>query len=217
MKESIPLFKNIEKLLNLEFEKENYDRAKENLLDYIAVTYAGSKATSNILKDYIELNQVEEGSYHIYGTQYHTNFEEAVFLNGLNAHFLDYDDGSNAGIIHFGSPIYSLLIPLAKKYKMNLNEVLRASMIAYEFAYILANMIQPKHKLKGYHATGTIGTISSALAGAVLLGYDLEKIKNTISIASSASSGLLNVLDGGSELKAFNVAKAALMTATGFA
>ena len=38
------------------------------------------------------------------------SMNNAVFINGLNGHALDFDDGTNAGIIHLGSPIFSVLL-----------------------------------------------------------------------------------------------------------
>ena len=55
-----------------------------------------------------------------------------MFLNGLNGHALDFDDGTNSGIIHLGSPIFSLLIPLAQRYKISVEDMLKAAIIGNE-------------------------------------------------------------------------------------
>lgn len=48
----------------------------------------------------------ETGEFNTIGTGKRLSLKEAVFLNGLNAHALDFDDGTNSGIIHLGSPIF---------------------------------------------------------------------------------------------------------------
>lgn len=48
----------------------------------------------------------ESGEFNAIGTGKRLALKEVVFLNGLNAHALDFDDGTNSGIIHLGSPIF---------------------------------------------------------------------------------------------------------------
>ena len=140
--------------------------------------------------------------------------KEAVFLNGLNAHALDFDDGTNSGIIHLGSPIFSLLLPLAQRYGTTIENLLKAAIVGYEASYTLAVSIQPKHKALGYHATGTCGTIGATLAAAYMLGFSEEERYQAFATACVSASGMLKVLDDGSELKPYNVAKTALLSLT---
>ena len=127
------------------------ERAKKALLDYIAVTIAGAKANEATLTNYFKEVRPEPGNSTIIGMDKKTNLKEAVFLNGLNAHALDLDDGTNAGIIHLGSPIFSVLITLAEKYHISLDKMLRAAVIGYETSFTMAVSIQPRHKVMGYH------------------------------------------------------------------
>ena len=140
--------------------------------------------------------------------------KEAVFLNGLNAHALDFDDGTNSGIIHLGSPIFSLLLPLSQRYGNTVAEVLRAAIIGYEASYTMAVSIQPKHKALGFHATGTCGMLGATLAAAYMLEFTEEERYQAFAAACVSASGMLKVLDDGSELKPYNVAKTALLSLT---
>lgn len=190
------------------------ERAKRSLLDYLAVTCAGAAFQSSKLDGYFAFAEPEKGAFKAIGTGKSVVLKEAVFLNGLNAHALDFDDGTNSGIIHLGSPIFSLLIPLAQRYGKVVPDVLRAAVIGYEASYTLAVSIQPKHKALGYHATGTCGVIGAALAGAYLLGFTEEERYQAFATACVSASGMLKVLDDGSELKPYNVAKTALLSLT---
>ena len=140
--------------------------------------------------------------------------KEAVFLNGLNGHALDFDDGTNSGIIHLGSPIFALLLPLAQRYGLTVGDVLKAAIVGYEASYTMAVSIQPGHKALGYHATGTCGTLGAALAAAYMLGFSDEERFQAFATACVAASGMLKVLDDGSELKPYNVAKTSLLSLT---
>lgn len=190
------------------------DRARRSLLDYIAVTCAGAKFQEMKLKKYFAFAEPEKGEFGAIGTSKNVTLKEAVFLNGLNGHALDFDDGTNSGIIHLGSPIFSLLIPLSQKYKISIDDMLKAAILGYEASYTMAISIQPEHKARGYHATGTCGTIGSTLAASYMLGFSDEERFQAFSTACLAASGMLKALDGGSELKPYNVAKASLLALT---
>lgn len=189
-------------------------RAKRSLLDYLAVTCAGAAFQKEKLKEYFAFAKPEKGDFKAIGTGKNLVLKEAVFLNGLNAHALDFDDGTNSGIIHLGSPIFSLLLPLAQRYGNSIEEVLKAAIVGYEASYTMAVSIQPKHKALGFHATGTCGMLGATLAAAYMLGFSEEERYQAFATACVSASGMLKVLDDGSELKPYNVAKTALLSLT---
>lgn len=203
--------RSIETFAEQEIPKSVLDRAKRSLLDYIAVTTAGAKANEKKLLKYFLDATPESGNSILIGMGKRTNLKEAVFLNGLNAHALDFDDGTNAGIIHLGSPIFSVLIPLAQKHQISIDKMLRAAIIGYETSFTMAYSIQPKHKAMGYHATGTCGVLGIALAVSYMLDFSTIERSNTFAIAAVSATGMLKVLDDESELKPYNVAKSALL------
>ena len=188
--------------------------AKRSLLDYLAVTCAGAEFQKAKIVKYYEFAEPEIGKYHAIGTGNDMALKDAVFLNGLNGHALDFDDGTNSGIIHLGAPIFSLLLPLAQKYENSVEELLEAVIVGYEVSYTMAVSIQPGHKALGYHATGTCGTLGATLAAAYMLGFSDEERFQAFACACVAASGMLKVLDDGSELKPYNVAKTSLLALT---
>lgn len=189
-------------------------RAKISLLDYICVTLAGSKYHNQKLQKYFEFSEPEPGNYTAIGLNKKLAMKEAVFFNGLNGHALDFDDGTNTGIIHLGSPIFSVLLPLAEKYHLSYEKLLKAAIVGYETSFTMAISIQPKHKLLGYHATGTCGTLGATMAICYALDFNEDEIMNAFATACVSASGMLRVLDDGSELKPYNVAKTSLLALT---
>ena len=187
------------------------ERAKHSLLDYLAVTCAGAVFQSEKLKRYFDFAQPEAGMFKAIGLGRNLVLKEAVFLNGLNAHALDFDDGTNSGIIHLGSPIFSLLLPLAQRYHIQLDKLLSSAIVGYEASYTMAVSIQPKHKAMGYHATGTCGVIGATLAAAYMLDFSAEERYQAFATSCVSATGMLKVLDDGSELKPYNVAKTVLL------
>ncbi|MBR2760490.1 MAG: MmgE/PrpD family protein [Solobacterium sp.] len=214
MNKSIQFLEMIDSIWLSPIPKKVLERAKRSLLDYLAVTCSGAEFQKDKLEKYYEFAQPEEGKFKAIGTGKNLVLKEAVFLNGLNGHALDFDDGTNSGIIHLGSPIFSLLLPLAERYGKTIEEVLRAAVVGYEASYTMAVSIQPGHKAMGYHATGTCGTLGATLAAAYMLGFTEEERFQAFACASVAASGMLKVLDDGSELKPYNVAKTSLLALT---
>lgn len=214
MNKSIEFLNNVDNVWEAPVPKEVMARAKRSLLDYLAVTCAGAEFQKDKWEKYWEFAQPEEGKFRAIGTGKDLVLKEAVFLNGLNGHALDFDDGTNSGIIHLGSPIFSLLLPLAQRYGKSVDEVLKAAVTGYEASYTMAVSIQPGHKAMGYHATGTCGTLGATIAASYMLGFTDEERFQAFASACVAASGMLKVLDDGSELKPYNVAKTALLALT---
>ena len=214
MNKSIEFLKEIDRIWNTPVPEEVMARARRSLLDYLAVTCAGAEFQKEKLEKYFAFADPEEGRFRAIGTGKDLALKEAVFLNGLNGHALDFDDGTNSGIIHLGSPIFSLLIPLAQRYGTETDEMLRAAVTGYEASYTMAVSIQPGHKAMGYHATGTCGTLGAVIAASYMLGFTDEERLEAFSCACVAAGGMLKVLDNGSELKPYNVAKTSLLALT---
>lgn len=214
MNQSIVFLKRIDEVRAAPIPEAVMARARRSLLDYLAVTCAGAAFQKDKLERYWAFAQPESGRFRAIGTGKDLVLKEAVFLNGLNGHALDFDDGTNSGIIHLGSPIFSLLIPLAQRYDIGVDAMLQAAVVGYEASYTMAVSIQPGHKAMGYHATGTCGTLGATLAAAYMLDFSEEERFQAFAAACVAASGMLKVLDDGSELKPYNVAKTSLLALT---
>lgn len=214
MNKSIEFLKAVDGVWKTPVTDEVMARSKRSLLDYLAVTCAGAKFQEEKLEKYFAFAEPEEGKFKAIGTGKNLVLKEAVFLNGLNGHALDFDDGTNSGIIHLGSPVFSLLLPLSQRYGIGIEEMLKAAITGYEASYTMAVSIQPGHKAMGYHATGTCGTLGATIAASYMLGFTDEERFQAFASACVAASGMLKVLDDGSELKPYNVAKTALLALT---
>ena len=195
----------IEEVKKREIPTDVYQRTKLALLDYIGVTIAGLNEQTSKIDCLVESFSDESGVIRPVGLDKNMSMNNAVFLNGLNGHALDFDDGTNAGIIHLGSPIFSVLLPLAQKYHFDGETLLRAAIYGYEASFTMARTIQPVHKKLGYHATATCGLLGIAIAVSEVLKYSQKETKVV------SATGTLKVLEDGSQLKPYNVGKTALL------
>lgn len=202
---------NINIVRNKLIPKRVLSRAKFALLDYIGVTIAGYHEQRDRVGKLMDSFCGKGGRIHPVGISVPMEMNSAVFLNGLNGHALDFDDGTNAGIIHLGSPVFSVLLALAQKYDFSGEELLRAAVVGYETSFTMARSIQPVHKQRGYHATATCGLLGIAMASSIVLGFDKDKTKQALSTAALSAAGTLKVLEDSSQLKPYNVGKAALL------
>ncbi len=179
---------------------------RRHLLDYIGVTLAGAAMQSDKVQKLLDL--MPKGECRVIGTNRNTDLFSALFINGINSHFIELDDGHRLGMLHLEAPIYTALLSLHEKETLSQSDFVKGVVVGYEVAIRLAMTIQPSHKLKGYHATGTCGTVGVAAAVATALHYDAIEMKNTLSAAMTSAAGLLEMIVDDSELKPYNVGRA---------
>ncbi|MBR5653150.1 MAG: MmgE/PrpD family protein [Prevotella sp.] len=191
------------------FSDEVLSKARDCLLDYLGVSLAG--ATTLKEKEQRVINDSDDrGGCHVIGISKTVDVNMAALLNGISSHVIELDDGHRIGMLHLGAPVISSLLAVAEKEKLLSKEFLYGIVAGYEVAIRLACAIQPGHKLKGYHATGTCGTIGAAMAIATALHFDFEQMKSAFSAAITSAAGVLEMIEGDTELKPFNAGRAAM-------
>lgn len=167
-------------------------QARRVLLDYLGVLVGGKK--------YLEEKHPELLK----------SAPSEVFLNGFAAHMLELDDGHRHGMIHLGASIVTAVLNAAEKDSLKSDDILRGIVMGYEVAVRCARALQPGHKEQGYHVSGTCGTIGSAMGIAFACGFTKEQMKSTLACAVSSAAGVLEIQEQASELKPFNVGRAAM-------
>lgn len=186
------------------------EKAKDCFLDYLGCVIAGAQITSQKESQIIRSFQNDQGNSFVFGSKEHTTILNAALLNGISAHYIELDDGHRYGMMHPGAPIYSALIAVNQELQLSSEQFLSASIIGYEVAIRLACAVQPGCKLKGYHATGTCGTVGAAIGIAAALHYDFEQMKSAFSAACTSAAGLLEMIEGDTEMKPYNAGRAAM-------
>lgn len=181
------------------------------LIDTLGVTIAGAAELyeKNLLL--LKLLNNDSSVINPIGISEKTSLANAILINGMNAHFLELDDGTRFGVIHPSAPLFSALIPVAIARKVSWKQFVLGAICGYETSIRLANAMQPSHYSSGFHPTATCCTIGVAVGLSVMLGYDKQEIKDAFSTATISSYGTLKVLEDTSQLKPYNCGKAALM------
>lgn len=185
------------------------EQAELCILDYEGCAIAGSKLLHEKELQFLHNAAKQGGNISVFGFDIKTTLHNASLINAMSVHSTELDDGHRLGMIHLGASILSALLPVAELEKLPKTDVLLGSIVGYEAAIRLAISMQPSHKLKGYHTSGTCGTIGAAMAIAAALHFNKTQMKSALSAACASASGLLEMQEDESELKPYNLAHAA--------
>ena len=189
---------------------EIYQQAKKCLIDYLAVTIPGAYTFSNKALDYIQTIGHGSKNATVIRLNCKADMQTAALINGMNAHVIELDDGHRQGALHVGSTVFSALLAIAEKEKLSSEDFLYGAIIGYEVTIRLACAIQPGNKLRGYHATGTCGTVGATMGIAAALGFDEEQMKSALSAAVTCAAGVLEMQEDNADYKPLNVGRAAM-------
>lgn len=176
------------------------------LLDQVGVMLAGAKLLQDQLGNYLDMFSGDEAT--AVGLGRKASLQNAALVNGISGHALDYDDGHRFSTVHLGSAVIPAVLAVAEKENRTMDDVIRGIAIGYEAAIRMGNCIQPAHRARGYHASGTVGTIGAAMGVAALLDFDREQFKSTLATACTSAGGILEMQENVSTLKPFNIGRA---------
>lgn len=185
-------------------------QAKKCLLDYMGVVVGGARFIQEQHPEFFKTMVIDKGNCTVFGTEYNTTASNAALLNGYSAHVLELDDGHRLGMIHLGASINSAILAVVEQEKLGKDDILKGMVMGYEAAVRCACALQPGHKVRGYHVSGTCGTIGSAMGVAFACGFNKEQIKSTLSCAITSAAGVLEIQEEASELKPYNLGRAAM-------
>lgn len=176
--------------------------------DYAAVVAAGAR--KNAGRWDAMLRRSPEGKARLFGYDRKMDGKTAALINGFNAHCLELDDGQRFAMIHLGACVISAVDAAAGEGDVEEDAYLNGIVMGYEAACRASIAMQPSHKLRGYHAAGTCGTIGAAAGVAFALGFDKKQMKRVLTAAAGSAAGMLEIQEQRSEMKPYNLGRAAM-------
>ncbi len=182
------------------------EEARKCLLDQVGVMIAGAAQLKEQLSNYLDMFSGDEAT--AVGLGRKASLQNAALVNGISGHAMDYDDGHRFCNVHLGSAVIPAVLAVAEKENKSMDDVIRGIVIGYEAAVRLGSCIQPAHRARGFHASGTVGTIGAAMGVAALLDFDREQFKSTLAAACTSAGGILEMQENVSTLKPFNIGRA---------
>jgi 2-methylcitrate dehydratase PrpD len=190
--------------------------AKRCVVDGLGVILAGSTTEgSRILREYVREDAGVQESTAFGAGELRTRAASAALLNGASGHAMDFDDTqlSSSPDRLFGLLTHPTIPPLAaalaigERLASSGAAVLEAFVAGFEVSCKIAEAIEPRHYIGGFHSSGTIGTFGATVAAARLLHLDRTALGNALGIAASMSSGIR--VNFGTMTKPLHVGRAA--------
>ncbi len=138
----------------------------------------------------------------------------AALVNGITSHTFDFDDTHLKTIIHPAGPVASAVLALAEHRGLSGRDVLDSLVLGIDVACRIGNTMYPDHYDRGWHITGSTGTLGAAAGCARLLKLDEARTAMALGIAASQPVGLREQF--GTMTKPFHpggAARAGLMSA----
>jgi 2-methylcitrate dehydratase PrpD len=126
----------------------------------------------------------------ILGRDDKVDMASAALVNGITSHTFDFDDTHLKTVIHPAGPVASALLALAEVTHASGRALIDALVLGVDVECRIGNCMYPDHYLRGWHITGSTGTLGAAAACARLLGLDELHTAWAIGIAASQPIGV---------------------------
>lgn len=169
-------------------------RAVDAMTDCVGVAFAGANDPMvGILRATLEegLDGVSEvGQSVIFGSDRGCGVLDAALVNGTMAHAIDYDDTAHPSYSHPSSHLFPALLALGALRGSSGRDLVTAYSVGLEFEGKLGQAMNFGHYGKGWHASGTFGTMATAAACANLISLSVEETRRALAIAASCASGV---------------------------
>lgn len=114
----------------------------------------------------------------------------AALINGISSHTFDFDDTHLKTIIHPAGPVASALLALAEHTGASGRELIDALVLGIDVSCRVGNAMYPDHYDRGWHITGSTGTLGAAAGCARLLKLDSSTTAMALGIAASQPIGM---------------------------
>lgn len=167
------------------------EAAKLNILDTLGVSLAASQTEAcRALAQWV---REEEGPPRasVIGQGFRTSAQLAALANGHAAHALDLDEG-----YHWGTPTLPAALAAGEPARCSGAKLLQALILGREISYRLdaafdsARVDGRGPTFRGWHHTGTNGSLAAAVAAGVMLGLDTRQMQWALGHAANMACGL---------------------------
>jgi len=115
----------------------------------------------------------------------------AALVGGTAAHALDFDDNFDPAKAHASAVLVPAILALAEQEGASGRACLDAFVAGLQIMGRVGQGVNPAHRNRGWHATGTVGAIGAAAACARLLRLPEREAAYALSIATSMAGGFM--------------------------
>ena len=166
------------------------DRAKLHMLDVIGTALAATRFefSHRALAGLLSLG--ENGTHTVIGMPVKLALRDAVLLNGILAHGLDYDDTHPGAIVHPSSSAFPCTLGVAEKLNTNGKDLIAAYVMAVDVSTRIGVAAGGAMHTCGFHTTGIAGHFGCAVGAGKLMGLEPEQLARAQGLAGSTASAI---------------------------
>lgn len=174
------------------------ERAKHLILDSIGIAIAsGGYEFAQKAMAGIRALDSGAGESHVIGHDERLDLRNAILMNGILVHGLDFDDTHARGVIHATASVLPTVLAVAAKQGKTGQEMLAAYVLGMELATRLGAVAKGGFHQLGFHPTGLVGTFGCAMSAAWLLGANESQCRDALGLSLSTAAGSLEFLEDG--------------------
>jgi len=163
--------------------------ARFGFVDWFGVALAGSRwPAARILSDWAR-EAAEKPLSTVVGRGFKTSPDRAALLNGTFAHILDFDDTHPEVILHTSAPLCAALLAAAEPVRADGRRALQSYIVGFEAGVRIARALWPSHYERGWHMTGTAGSMAAAAGVSRRRGRELERTAVAVSKTGTEAGG----------------------------
>ena len=175
-------------------------RAKLLILDAIGIAFSSS--TREFARIALAgVSRFGDGNCVAIGLDRSLSVRDAVLINGILVHGLDYDDTYLPGGVHMTASNVPCALGVASETRASGREFLAACIVGLETAARVGLGGKGLFQTAGFHPTSICGTMSSSLVAGRLMGLDQIALCRAQGIALSMASGSMQPVQDGTWTK----------------
>ncbi len=178
------------------------ERAKHLILDAVGIAHASTQHefAHRSLCAVTELSG-GGGDTPVIGQTVRLQLRDAMLMNGILVHGLDYDDTHANGVIHTTASCFPCSLGTAARARLGGRELLTAFVAGTEVAARLGSVARGGFHQVGFHPTGLVGTFACTLIAGRHYGLNADQLAMAQGIALSVAAGSLEFLQDGAWTK----------------
>ena len=178
------------------------ERAKYLILDAVGIAYASTRYefAQRSLSAMTDLSS-GTGDMPVIALPARLQVRDAMLMNGILVHGLDFDDTHAQGVIHATASCFPSALGVAAQAGLSGRELLAAYIVGVETGARIGSVAKGGFHQVGFHPTGLVGAFACTLITGRLFGLNTRQLSMAQGIALSMGSGSLEFLQDGAWTK----------------
>lgn len=178
--------------------------AKLRILDILGICYASStqEFAKGVADAVAQWGGTPEST--VVGFGLRLPAPNAVLVNGVLAHGLDFDDTHAESVTHASAAVVPAALAIGEGRGASGQAVLAAAVAGWEAVARIGMVAPGRFHAHGFHATSVCGTFAATLVAGKLYGLSPMQMVNALGVCGSQASGIFEYLADGSWVKRFH-------------